>query len=368
MSHFPSYAKLVFFLIFLGCMSVSRAAFAQTGYVELVNTIPGDCTAHAGMSFGTCGQIQLWVRGGAVTLGSPVYTASGDPAFDLPPQTALGCQAGAEMAQNSFCILTQVRFSPTRLGEHSGTVTVTPAVGGSASIPISGTGLPGITVSPNPLQCEDAGVSESGTCELVTVTSIGTVTLNSPAASIGSTQFSIVESTCPDGQPFSGTCTIQLQFHPTFQGTHTAYLQVRINSLSTMVPLQGRALLYSYSWEAGDWGACTGGASSWVIGDWGPEQGCGLTEQVRTVTCAVAAGSGENLREVYCLRSDGVTVEDSRCGTAPRPEEMQTCTPSTDICGEVPEDQREVELTSDCGSGLLSCSGEPGQYCIHMPL
>jgi len=72
----------------------------------------------------------------------------------------------------------------------------------------------------------------------------------------------------------------------------------------------GGAYLPPNRWRANS-APVRAGSGSWQVESWLPANGCGLVEQARSVSCAVAADSGTHTRSVVCLDPSGVEVDDS---------------------------------------------------------
>jgi LruC domain-containing protein len=97
---------------------------------------------------------------------------------------------------------------------------------------------------------------------------------------------------------------------------------------------------YTYGWATGPYGPCAGGFGSWVAGAWSPCSGapndCGTGTQSQSSSCQAVANSGFRTRAVWCARSDGRVVIDSRCAEdpliGPRPATTAQCTPTTVNC------------------------------------
>jgi LruC domain-containing protein len=109
---------------------------------------------------------------------------------------------------------------------------------------------------------------------------------------------------------------------------------------------------HRFAWQTGPHGACEGGVGAWLPGAWSACDGgpgdCGTGVRRRGHACSPVAGSGVRERAVWCLRSDGVSVDDAFCA-GPRPEAAEGCTPVTATCGAQPPVESEVcSETSGC--------------------
>jgi hypothetical protein len=126
---------------------------------------------------------------------------------------------------------------------------------------------------------------------------------------------------------------------------------------------------YTYSWDTGTYGSCTGGSGTWNYSAWG---GCSATAcnttgtQTRSaVSCSFAAASGSRTRSVACKRNDGTLVLDSMC-TGTKPIAAESCTPTdSNVCGSPAVSQacsaRACNSCSAPGGGTLA-HGQSGTY------
>lgn len=200
-----------------------------------------------------------------------------------------------------------------------------------------------------------------------------------PNASTDADEFEVVGAEVEPGVPacapqlvipMSQYCTIKVTFKP--KQTGERFIEIRPDLLkggpvinSVFIRAYG---VEGYSWKSGDFGTCAGGSGNWIPGEWLPATGCGLTEQSRTMSCAVDINSGVRTRIIQCVDAGGTVVPDNWCDISMRPSDSEPCTPIDETaCGTSPATTRTVTLESDCLSG---CVPEPAnhKYCLLMPL
>lgn len=119
----------------------------------------------------------------------------------------------------------------------------------------------------------------------------------------------------------------------------------------------------SYSWQAGEWGTCSA-KPAFVYSDW---TDCVNENQRRTVQCS--GQSGQQIRQIRCVSSEGDFVSDSLCSVNLRPSVSQSCSQS---CTGIPQLARTCSTASTVVvappsttlRGSLSgtnCQVQPGQ-------
>lgn len=231
--------------------------------------------------------------------------------------------------------------------------------------------------------CQPTAVGQTSVCGDVVVTAAGgPITLPSFASSVsitgpGAEHFFYhpsVNNPCPSGGGVlaeGASCSLgTLEYHPTTEGDHSATLTVTpTDGNGASVGFIGEAS-YSYSWVAEEWGACDDGAGTWVPGTWSPTLGCGETEQSRTVTCVIEAGSGTQVRDVSCVRSDGQDGA-GNCDLGTKPADSQSCTPTDpNVCdaGSKPPESRTETLNNTCdlvNAIQAACAATPEEdFCV----
>ena len=247
---------------------------------------------------------------------------------------------------------------------------------------VAGAALPrlaaaqGVLLVPTQWVCPVTEVGGMSLCTLtgeaangsVTFKDTKSLTLDEPLVA-----FEFVSTTCAPGQTYlvGHSCSITLRFKPTSLDTYLDIVRFHFNGLSRTVEVVGQVVVpFTYAWIIDDvTSACGGGTWNWLLGEWLPAQGCGRTSQSRTATCTIVENSGVLGREVYCRRSDGTTVADSKCDSTTRPSGLQSCTPGPEVCGDTPITEREELLSNICMGAFSSCvpDAQNGQYCLLMP-
>ncbi|HEY2667401.1 MAG TPA: choice-of-anchor D domain-containing protein, partial [Actinomycetota bacterium] len=173
---------------------------------------------------------------GTAPLAIGNVTVAGIGAGDFA-KVADGC-SGTTLAPNTSCFV-QVRFRPSVQGGRSATLSVADNASDSPQVAaLQGTGTTQPTalalVSPNLLvfsSPQGGGTDPPGT---VTVTSSGTAPLTISTITVGGTNagdFAKVADGCSGTtlRP-NGSCSVQVQFHPTAQGARSATLSVADNA------------------------------------------------------------------------------------------------------------------------------------------
>jgi hypothetical protein len=135
---------------------------------------------------------------------------------------------GTSVKSNGTCTIT-VTFYPAGLSARTASVTITDSAKGSPqNIPLSGTGVAAITVSPATLTFGSANVGTTGAAQTVTIT-------NSSSVAIAMTGFTFSGTTAPDfaqtntcGSSLAAgaSCTANATFTPAAAGTRSATLSI----------------------------------------------------------------------------------------------------------------------------------------------
>ena len=219
-------------------------------------------------------------------------------------------------------------------------------------------GLANAAISPTSLSCPSTSVGSSASCGSVTESESGTIAIAS-----SNTDFSISAGTCTGS---ISDCTFSVNIVPQTTGSLSATITFSRTSYECVhgspcqyithdeyVSVSGTGLPdYTYSWNYGGWGACSGGTGSWSYGSWSaPSSYCSTSAtETRSAACVANAGTGSQSRSVYCLRSDGTTVANSYCSGTSQPAASESCTPSSGFnCSGTP-------VTSQTVSSLTGCS------------
>lgn len=112
-------------------------------------------------------------------------------------------------------------FKPTAVGRVTGTFTlVSTALNSSLSIPVAGTGSPGLTVSPSKLNFGNVTVGQSATLSTTLAASNGNVTISSDQ--VTSSEFSIHGLTLPVTILSGHSIQARIRFTPSQSGTGSA--------------------------------------------------------------------------------------------------------------------------------------------------
>ena len=159
-------------------------------------------------------QAFTWTNNSTFTASVTLLTGSGD--FSIPNNNCQGVLGGASCTIN-------VAFSPTVLGPRTGTLTVG-SNGTTLTSSLTGTGVPGATLTPSTLDFGQAAVGFSSAVQSFTWTN----TANAPQSisSFAVTgDFSVVSNNCTN-VPGNGSCKINMVLTPTALGPRTGTLTV----------------------------------------------------------------------------------------------------------------------------------------------
>ena len=170
-------------------------------------------------NFTTAPKTFVWKNNSSFTYGVTSITTSGDFA-----QTN-NCSS---VAAGGTCTIS-VAFTPTALGSRTGTLTVQSSGGNTLTAPLTGTGVPGYTISGTSLAWgnQDIGKTVSQT---LTVTNIAPSSLPVPPfATTGN--YSVDTSSCGNTIAANGSCTVAVSFKPPVTGEQDGTLAVNSSSL-----------------------------------------------------------------------------------------------------------------------------------------
>lgn len=294
-----------------------------------------------------CGSITVTASGGQVRFESPALVLSNATHFELVEGT---CTGNKVLNAGESCTTGQITFRPQSVGAQSATISVKTLGDPDPVISLSGTGLAGsVNVNPTSIDCGAVTAGGSKSCGLVTLTAAGgPITFTATPVS-ASADFTVTAGTCTANSTLAvgqSCATGVVVFNPTTAGAKSGTLSINCGTgCSTSVALSG--ISYSYTWNTGDWGICTGGSAVWNTSPWTPASGCGNIEQTRTAACVAVSNSGSQSRSVICRRSDGAPVDDAFCGES-KPSGTQSCTPTSFSCGPEPATSQTVLLTNSC--------------------
>jgi len=151
--------------------------------------------------------------------------------------------ANQSIPAGSVCTI-QVLFSPSSIGERTGTLTFYANVyGGQLQVDLSGTGSAtgAVTLSPNPLSF---GQVEVGSSQSLSVSVANASSTSIPITSISTTgPFSIGQNSCGTTALGAGVvCQIQVSFSPTASGAASGTLTLISGAGTQMIALTGTGL------------------------------------------------------------------------------------------------------------------------------
>ncbi len=163
-----------------------------------------------------------------------------------------GTCTGAAVTADASCTVT-VQFAPTKAGNLTANLTVTPGSGRVLTVPLTGVGdavgTPAISVTPGVLSYGSVTAPNTATLTTAISNATGTAPLVVSAATISGpdgSDFTRTASTCPDGGtlwtvPIGASCTVSVRFAPPAIGSRTASLTLSHNAAggSTVVSLTG---------------------------------------------------------------------------------------------------------------------------------
>jgi hypothetical protein len=157
---------------------------------------------------------------GTATLNISSIATSGD--FGQAVSTN---PCGATLAAGAHCVI-KVTFTPTQLGLRTGNLTITDnAPGSPQTVPLSGTGIPPVTLAPASVTFPGTTVGTTSLPKTFTLTNKQNVTLTSIVISTTG-DFSVSSTTCGASLAAKTNCKINVVFTPTAIGTRTGKLSV----------------------------------------------------------------------------------------------------------------------------------------------
>jgi uncharacterized protein (TIGR03437 family) len=135
---------------------------------------------------------------------------------------------GSRVESNGSCTIT-VTFTPTGIGERIASITVADdAAGSPQTVPLSGTGLTAITVSPASLTFPTTNVGTTAMAQKVTVTNGGSAPIAMKGFTFSGPNTSDFQqtNTCGSSLAAGGGCDISVTFTPAAGGTRSATLSI----------------------------------------------------------------------------------------------------------------------------------------------
>ncbi|MBV9303612.1 MAG: choice-of-anchor D domain-containing protein [Acidobacteriaceae bacterium] len=139
---------------------------------------------------------------------------------------------GSSVAAGGNCTI-NVTFHPTATGTRTGTVAITDNASGSPqSISLTGTGVaPAVNLSATSLTFSTQLLGTTSAAKPVTLKNTGTATLN--ITSIAPSGDYSETNTCGSSLAVNATCTINVTFKPTAEGTRTGTVKITDNAASS---------------------------------------------------------------------------------------------------------------------------------------
>jgi hypothetical protein len=165
------------------------------------------------------------LAGGTVTISSIAITGTN------PGDFSKTTTCGGTLLVNKSCTVS-VTFSPGALGARSATLVITDDASNSPQqVPLSGKGVPQLTLTPSSLTFIGTTVSQTSAAKIIKVKNNLKTMLNfsgTPFTFTGADpgDFSESATTCGGTLAAGQTCTVSITFTPTAKGTRTAVLNV----------------------------------------------------------------------------------------------------------------------------------------------
>ena len=172
----------------------------------------------------------------AVTIAGAPYAVS----HNCPATLSAGASCDAN-----------VTFSPTVMGDVSGTLTFATAAG-QHLVALSGTGLLAVPqLAPSALSFADQNVNTTSGTQKVTLSNAGNTPLAVSPASVDA-PFVLKSSSCPDSLDAAANCSFDIAFAPTVMGVASGALHVPTNAGALAANLSGNGLQTSSAIAGGD--------------------------------------------------------------------------------------------------------------------
>ena len=233
---FGNFAKFVPPVVVNGKVYVATwsSQLAVYGLIQPVFTV-----TPSPVSFGSQ-QINIASAPQTITL-----TNTGNVALPITNITLSGLQfsqtnnCGTTVPVKGTCVINVV-FTPTFAGAHTSTLSVNLKGGGTQSVPLSGNGVvPTFTLLPTQLSFGTEQLNVASVPMPAVITNTGSGPLPIAGIAIQGLQYSQTNN-CGASVPIKGSCTINVVFTPTFQGSHPSTLTVKVTGGGTQsVALSG---------------------------------------------------------------------------------------------------------------------------------
>jgi hypothetical protein len=221
----------VFFRVLLPLVSLFGVTQAQTAQLSPTSLKFGN----QAVGFTTVQKTVTLTNTGTAALVIGGVTTSGDFATNnLCP---------GSLAPNGSCKI-NVTFTPTVAGIRAGTLTLTDNAGsGTQTVPLSGTGVPPVALSPTSLAFASSLVGVSASPKTIKLTNNLTFTLMLSNMATASADFTF-QNGCGSQVAPHKTCYITVTFTPTAAGTRSDALTFSDNAVpsSQSIPLTGKGI------------------------------------------------------------------------------------------------------------------------------
>jgi hypothetical protein len=129
------------------------------------------------------------------------------------------------LAAGSNCII-KVTFTPTQLKKRTGNIAITDnAPGSPQNVPLTGSGLAPVALSPSSASFGTLAVGTTGTAKVFTLTNNLSAAVSGVSLSTAG-DYSVTSTTCTTSLAAKTKCTVSVAFKPTATGTRKGTLSV----------------------------------------------------------------------------------------------------------------------------------------------
>lgn len=243
-----------------------QSMFVGTTQSYVAKLVPGDQVWPLALKFGTqllgltsAPQTVTLTNSGTSALVITAVALSGTNASDYAISSRT---CGSSLPAGASCSIA-VTFTPTTSGALTATLAITDSASNSPqSVALSGTGTTSaLTLTPATLTYATQLIGTSSASQPATLTNIGNTTVT--ITSIATTAQYSQTSNCPTSLGPSASCTINVVFKPTAQGTQKGTLTVTDSATSPLtVALTGTGTVMSFTPSSLNFGNQTKGTSS----------------------------------------------------------------------------------------------------------
>jgi centrosomal CEP192-like protein len=203
-------------------------------------TVSPDPVNFSNQTIGTTSANQIITVTNAGTLAVTISAAGVSPTeFILTAGGAVTLQAGQQTTY-------KVEFAPDAAQTFNGALTLTIAGGHPVVVPLSGAGVPTLSVSPSSENFGTVPVGLTNGGVVIAVTNIGTQTIKISSLIATPSEFQLVEGT-PIGLKPGTRVTYQVSFVPDSAQTFNGSLTITLanNTIPTVIPLTGTGMATS---------------------------------------------------------------------------------------------------------------------------